>query len=440
MRKIVLIGLVTTSVSLLVACSKEEERVAWNCDGASISGGRTLVCRTSSKLTGTSDGVPTSGSGSTTTDSTRDGVSTVGGAAGSTSGGTLDGAGGTASAGGGGDFSYGGTGGGLSLGAGYTSDGFAGNFPTGTWSCSAGTLYCPPLDAQIGTNLGAPVGSTSDGVPSTGSGTGSSIGGSAGSTSGGVASGAPTGGTTTDGTGNVSGGSGAGGGKEVDEKDREKGEGGGSGSVGGSGATKDGAGSVTNVGAGGAGATIVGQSYTCTNVGGNVSCTRDQATCGAGLQPGPTGGCVSVGSGGASSTGGTTTDGATGTSGAGGGLIGGGATNTDTNKIKVTFDGYKPNADGTSTWTYRVEEVGGGQDLSNWVLGTNCRVLSSNIKGELVHPDPNAGITGIKWNTGAGFSSGTFTITVSGASAGNVSYATKAPGVVGSTLTGPICR
>jgi hypothetical protein len=431
MRKIVLIGLVTTTVSMLVACSKEEERVAWNCVGASIAGGSTLVCKTAAKLTGTSDGVPSSGGGGTATDSTRDGVTNIGGAGGAASGNTSDSAGGHGGAGG--DWVYGNvTGGGLSLGAAYTADGaYAGNFPAGTWSCGAGSALCPPIDAQIGSNFGAPIG-TSDGVPGSGS-AGGAGSGSAGGTVGGAVSGSGPSGSTTDGTGgNVSGG-GSGGG---DSKDREKGEGSGSGSTSG-GATRDGY-TGTGGAAGSAGATTtIGQTYTCTSDGKKVDCTRDQATCGAGLQPGPTGGCVAVGSAGgtAGTSGGTTTDGA-----AGGGLVGGGASNTDTNKIKVTFDGYKQNADGTSSWTYNVQEVGGGKDLSNWVLGTNCTVLSSNIKGELVHPDPNAGITGIKWNTGAGFSSGTFTITVSGARPGSVSYATKAPGVVGSTITGPICR
>jgi hypothetical protein len=39
-----------------------------------------------------------------------------------------------------------------------------------------------------------------------------------------------------------------------------------------------------------------------------------------------------------------------------------------TNCFKITFLGYTDHGDGTSTWSYRVEELACAKDLSNWVL------------------------------------------------------------------------
>jgi hypothetical protein len=110
--------------------------------------------------------------------------------------------------------------------------------------------------------------------------------------------------------------------------------------------------------------------------------------------------------------------------------------------MSVTFVGVTTNADGTKTWTYVVTELACAQDLSNWVLGTGkCSVVGGAPKLESVNPDPNAQIVGMKWQTGAGFSTGQFSVTTPGsATQGNVQLATKAPGVAYGIVPGPICN
>lgn len=125
-----------------------------------------------------------------------------------------------------------------------------------------------------------------------------------------------------------------------------------------------------------------------------------------------------------------------------GGSSGSGTTTTSNGK-SVTFDGSEDNGDGTSTWCWTVSEDS-GQDLSNWVIGTGaCEVVSrSPSKGsETVHPDPNSGLVGVKWNTGDGFTSGQFCVTVRGTPAsGSVRFSTKAPGVAYGMTEGPVCE
>jgi choice-of-anchor A domain-containing protein len=68
-----------------------------------------------------------------------------------------------------------------------------------------------------------------------------------------------------------------------------------------------------------------------------------------------------------------------------------------------------------TTWTYRVAEVS-GRDLSHWNLGIqNClgKIASySPTSGYQSGTDGSTGFVGVKWNTGAGFSSGNFSITL----------------------------
>ncbi len=40
-------------------------------------------------------------------------------------------------------------------------------------------------------------------------------------------------------------------------------------------------------------------------------------------------------------------------------------------------------------------------------------VVNATPKGEVVNPDPNAKISGIKWQPGGGFTSGEFSVTLS---------------------------
>lgn len=97
----------------------------------------------------------------------------------------------------------------------------------------------------------------------------------------------------------------------------------------------------------------------------------------------------------------------------------------------------------TSTWRYYMEELPQAQDLSNWVLGLpSCaRVVNATPRGELANPDPNAQISGIKWQPGGGFTVGEFSVTLEGQLAiGQVSVAAKGPDVVVGTLSGPSCN
>jgi hypothetical protein len=59
---------------------------------------------------------------------------------------------------------------------------------------------------------------------------------------------------------------------------------------------------------------------------------------------------------------------------------------------------------------------------------------------EIVSPDPNSQLYGVKWETGGGFSDGLFTITTTGATRGAIKFATKGPKVAYGVVDGPICR
>ncbi|MEB3231460.1 MAG: calcium-binding protein [Leptolyngbyaceae bacterium] len=117
------------------------------------------------------------------------------------------------------------------------------------------------------------------------------------------------------------------------------------------------------------------------------------------------------------------------------------ATVTLTNGYEVSFLGVSYGTN-TSTWSYYVEELPIAQDLSNWVLELpDCAtVVSASPNGELVNPDPNAGISGIKWQPGGGFVEGEFSVTLSGeVTLGEVDVAVKGPDVAFGILPGPTC-
>jgi len=97
----------------------------------------------------------------------------------------------------------------------------------------------------------------------------------------------------------------------------------------------------------------------------------------------------------------------------------------------------------TSTWRYYMEELPRAQDLSNWVLGLpRCAtVVSATPRGEWVNPDPNAQISGIKWQPGGGFTEGEFSVTLEGSlQVGRIQVAAKGPDVVRGTISGPSCQ
>jgi hypothetical protein len=117
------------------------------------------------------------------------------------------------------------------------------------------------------------------------------------------------------------------------------------------------------------------------------------------------------------------------------------STVTLTNGYRVSYLGVTYGS-GTSTWRYRVVELPEAQDLSNWVLGLpSCaRVVNASPKGEVVNPDPNAKISGIKWQPGGGFVEGDFSVTVEGEwTVGEIDVAVKGPDVALGRLAGPSC-
>lgn len=113
------------------------------------------------------------------------------------------------------------------------------------------------------------------------------------------------------------------------------------------------------------------------------------------------------------------------------------------NCYKITFLGFTENGDGTSTWNYQVDELSCAQDLSNWVLELPaCTTVmgASPSPWEVVNPDPNHHLNGIKWQTGAGFQSGVFSVTLTGdLTAGTVQVGAKGPDVAIGLITGPAC-
>jgi hypothetical protein len=85
---------------------------------------------------------------------------------------------------------------------------------------------------------------------------------------------------------------------------------------------------------------------------------------------------------------------------------------------RVTFTEVQWNEDGTMTWFFWVEELGDGKDLSHWVieLPDGAQVVSASPSPYEVGKDKRTGIDyGIKWETGDSFTSGEFSVTVSGA-------------------------
>lgn len=116
---------------------------------------------------------------------------------------------------------------------------------------------------------------------------------------------------------------------------------------------------------------------------------------------------------------------------------------TSSSCYEVSFLGFDESEDGTSTWRYLVEELPCAQDLSNWMLEIPvCATVldASPAPWEIVQPDPNYHLDGIKWQTGTGFESGEFRVTLSGKlTSGTVLVGVKGPDVTIFNSTGPIC-
>jgi hypothetical protein len=113
------------------------------------------------------------------------------------------------------------------------------------------------------------------------------------------------------------------------------------------------------------------------------------------------------------------------------------------NDFVITFIGVTPATDGTSTWTYNVAELPAAKDLSNWVLETPfcAPILDAGPEPwEIVDPDPNALLSGIKWETGDSFEQGEFWVQLdTSGQSGVTNVAAKGPDVAWGEIAGPSC-
>lgn len=113
------------------------------------------------------------------------------------------------------------------------------------------------------------------------------------------------------------------------------------------------------------------------------------------------------------------------------------------NGFRVIFDGVEYHADSTSTWFYTVEELPEAKDLSNWVLEIPfCAPIldASPEPWEIVDPDPNAQLSGVKWETGDGFQHGQFWVTLDTTGQVGITHvAAKGPKVAWGEIAGPTC-
>ena len=78
---------------------------------------------------------------------------------------------------------------------------------------------------------------------------------------------------------------------------------------------------------------------------------------------------------------------------------------------EISFIGVTYNQDGTSSWTYRVEELR-GKDLSHWNIGLHpdMDVMPGTTAGYDFGVDGSTDYFGIKWDVNEGFSDDTFTV------------------------------
>jgi ferredoxin-thioredoxin reductase catalytic subunit len=130
---------------------------------------------------------------------------------------------------------------------------------------------------------------------------------------------------------------------------------------------------------------------------------------------------------------------------------------TDDASYDVIFEGAENNGDGTSTWTYTVDEIS-GKDLSHWTLAlpscvavdTEMLRYPSSVEGQPeLGTDPTTGVSGIKWNFTDSFSSGEFEVVINASGCeggsvepGNTAAAVKTGGRTSKTaegvVTGPV--
>jgi hypothetical protein len=113
------------------------------------------------------------------------------------------------------------------------------------------------------------------------------------------------------------------------------------------------------------------------------------------------------------------------------------------NGYYISLSGLMPISPGEFLWRYVVEEQPSAQNLSSWVLELkNCGIRTAAPKPwEVVKPDPESLIHGVKWQTSPDFRAGAFTVTTRGVvGIGVTRVAAKGPDAVVGEIVGPICE
>jgi hypothetical protein len=111
---------------------------------------------------------------------------------------------------------------------------------------------------------------------------------------------------------------------------------------------------------------------------------------------------------------------------------------------QVEFLGVTESSEVASTWRYHVQEGSCAQQSSNWILELpSCATVvdASPAHWELIGPDMQSQISGIKWQTGSGFQDGEFSVTLTG----NLQKGMTRAGVEGQNISigsmeGPVCQ
>ncbi len=111
---------------------------------------------------------------------------------------------------------------------------------------------------------------------------------------------------------------------------------------------------------------------------------------------------------------------------------------------QVEFLGVTESSEVASTWRYRVQDQNCAQNSSNWILELPaCATVVDASPGhwEIISPDMQSQISGIKWQTGADFQDGEFSVTLTG----NLQKGMTRAGMEGQNISigsmeGPVCK
>ncbi len=114
--------------------------------------------------------------------------------------------------------------------------------------------------------------------------------------------------------------------------------------------------------------------------------------------------------------------------------------------LDISLSGMTNNGDGTSTWTYSVERLPCDQEVNFVLLEIPACANVANaapLPFQVVFPDPELKVDGVKWELPSDFESGVFTVVFAGSlSEGELNAGLGAPGVepVSVAIEGPACK